>query len=62
VRHSPEASRLSIDQENKAARNEFPASRFIGVYQPAPRRPPKSPNPTTHPKFVPMEFSSTNLV
>jgi hypothetical protein len=49
VCHSPEASRLSLDQENKAARNEFPASgssgftsqRHGGRPNPPPSYPPK---------------------
>ena len=59
--YSIEAGRLCVDQEGKQARNEFRARVRRGL-RAAPTRAAKSTHPTTHPEFVPMVSSSTDLV
>ena len=53
--------RLCVGQARKVSRNQFqtPVRRGLAV---APVGLARSAHPTTHPEFVPIEFSSTDLV
>ena len=58
--HRGAAACLSTRRSNKPETNS--GREFAGGYEQRQTGPPKSAHPTTHPEFVPMEFSSTNLV